>query len=392
MNKSILNLNEPTNEFTSFIMKKLKESNTFISSSNLSMAMKENIPIECQPRKGQFNKWIRCLYNIEIDESDQTMPYYKYSNNNTIVISNNNNVFIDTLIEKIKNNHKEWSIKIRLFKTTEQKELTWNSLHSIYSTVLKDINTLDQKFPKFSKKINKFRITKMPNKPKQYNNTLTISKTNTSIEFDNTNDSLGHSSPSSSVSSQFPPPPLSSPSCPPSPACPSSPSALSSPSCPPSPLFSSQSEPLSPPSFLPLPMVFPLSPQLSPNLLSTAHLPLNLFSPSEFDNTHISLGFNDNTFSRAPVPEFNNVNTSYQQQQNYQTTMKSLLDMPNISSFEDFLGLKKEKNKVIEIIYQLTHIELLFLDKIHNSLKNLEFSPLFKLINEIGKVRNIQFS
>jgi len=65
-------------EFTSFIIDKLRKEKEPISATILCQAMKTSIPSEFQPKKGEFNTWMKKLYNIDVDRTNPNMPFYKY--------------------------------------------------------------------------------------------------------------------------------------------------------------------------------------------------------------------------------------------------------------------------------------------------------------------------
>jgi hypothetical protein len=69
----------PNNEFITFITRTLKENKDYISATNLCGLMLKNIPKEFYPPKGQFNKWMSSIKNLEKnDNKDKDMPFYKW--------------------------------------------------------------------------------------------------------------------------------------------------------------------------------------------------------------------------------------------------------------------------------------------------------------------------
>jgi len=159
---------KPNSEFRAFIIKKLRESKEPISATNLCMAMKEKLPAEFHPKKLNFNNWMQQLYNIEIDNTNPDMPYYKF---NIVDFKNFNKYKLDdnsymlTLLNKIKLEYKKWLKTFELYNTTQNNLETWDNLNAIYMSSSDNVKIFDKSFFNLSKMIDNFRIKKMPDKP-----------------------------------------------------------------------------------------------------------------------------------------------------------------------------------------------------------------------------------
>ena len=148
--------NKPTNEFTSFIIEKLRSHKEFISASTLSMQMKDKLPIQFQPPKGHFNNWIDKLYNIEKDASNKDMPRYKWK-----VEHNESN----RIIRQIKKDYTLYERINRIFLTKYNNIETWENLNRIYNSFTTNYKIIETKYPHLLETITKFKISNMPLKP-----------------------------------------------------------------------------------------------------------------------------------------------------------------------------------------------------------------------------------
>jgi len=321
MDKSLKPTNRPNREFTMFIINKLRDSKNGMSASNLCMAMKEKLADQFQPNKGDFNKWMKNLYNIEIDNSNRDMPFYKFKitdfkNFDKYKLSDDS--YVKILIDKIKSDHTLWSKNYQLYNSTQHNQITWDKLDAIFKSSTENVKMFDMKFPDFCKMIDRFRINKMANRPSsdgiikntvQQVPTQQVPTQQVPIQRVPTQQVSAQQVPTQQVSVQQVP---------------------------------TQAVPqvYGPPPGLPPPQRL--------NILEQSHL-----------YGQIPQGLN--TFS-------------------------------SLNSFEDILGLRTNpNNKLTEIVKELNHGEIDFLYKVYSTLKFQGGGPLYRLIEEIAKVRNIQF-
>jgi hypothetical protein len=353
MDKSVKQTNRPPGEFTKFIINKLRDSKEAISASTLCMAVKDNLPSKFHPNKGEFNKWMKTLYNIETDISNPDMPYYKFKITDFEIFDKykiGDNSYVKLLLDKVKNDYTRWSEIYRLYNTTQCNQITWDNLNSIYNSSRQNVKTFDEKFPEYSKTIDRYRIYKMPNKP----------------IFTNNQDNSQKVQPKASLKLE----PVAS----------------------------------TPPAVSPWQRL-QLQNQESSNFISP---PPGLLPPSNFhqktqviqDNqyqTPTANQYQTPAVQRVPVQnhQYQTAPVQHQYQPPLSFNHDTVQNKPLIidSNFESLLGLNLYPiNNFNEIIKQLSTSDLMFLDKVQYALKNTEGSALFRLIREIGKVRNITFS
>jgi hypothetical protein len=366
MDTSVKQTNRPPGEFTKFIINKLRDSKQALSASTLCMAVKDKLPSQFHPNKGEFNKWMKTLYNIETDNSNPDMPYYKFKITDFEIFDKykiGDNSYVKILLDKVKNDYTRWSEIYRMYNTTQYNQITWNNLNSIYNSSCQNVKTFDEKFPEYSKTIDRFRIYKMPNKP-----TFTLNKENVQKvqpKEINYKESLKLEPASSQSQWQR---------------------------------LQYQETTQSSPNLLPPPPGLPHPPGLShpPGL---PHPPPGLQRSNDFHH-------------KTPIAQQQYQTPIAQQQyQSYPVQLEQKYEIPPPpplsfkydtvqnkpltidGGFESLLGLNLYPiNNLNEIINQLSHSDLIFLDKVQYALKNTEGSALFRLIKEIGKVRNIAFS
>jgi hypothetical protein len=362
MDKATKQVNKPHHEFTKFIINKLRDSKVPISASNLCMAVKDNLPSQFHPNKGEFNRWMKTLYNIETDNSNPNMPFYKFKINEFEIFDKykiSDNSFIKVLLDKIKNDHIQWSKINQLYQTVQHNQSTWDTLNTIFISSVENVKNFDEKFPDFSKTIDRYRINRMPSKPSESPQNIRGQKKVGNQENTqkvqpkelNFKASLGLEQ-----SSFRPPPGLLQPNQ----------------------MSTNQETPQAPPTmFRPPPGLPPPVHQQQSQYVLFRPPPPQVHQQYQVPQApQISL-----TQSLPPPPP----PPSYNTVQNKPLTLDG--------GFESLLGLNFfQNNNLNEIIKKLSHNELLFLDKVHSTLKNTEDSALCKLIEEIGKVRNIVFS
>ena len=151
-----MDINKPTNEFTSFIIDKLRSNKGFISASNLCMEMKDKVPLKFQPPKGQFNNWIDKLYNIEKDTSNKDMPRYKWKVEQSET---------HRLISQIKKEYILYERINKIFLTTYNTIETWKNLNRIYNSFTANVKIIETKYPHLLEGISQFKISNMHPKP-----------------------------------------------------------------------------------------------------------------------------------------------------------------------------------------------------------------------------------
>ena len=138
--------NRPSGEFKMFIINKLRDSKNKISATDLCTAVREKLPSQFHPNKGEFNRWMKTLYNIEIDNSNPDMPFYKFKitdfkNFDKYKIGDNS--YVKVLLEKIKSDHIRWSKIHNLYQTTQHNQMTWDNLNNIYKSSIENIKNFD---------------------------------------------------------------------------------------------------------------------------------------------------------------------------------------------------------------------------------------------------------
>ena len=407
MDKSVKQTNRPPGEFTKFIINKLRDSKQPLSASTLCMAVKDNLPSQFHPNKGEFNKWMKTLYNIETDNSNQDMPYYKFKITDFEIFDKykiGDNSYVKVLLDKIKDEHIVWSKIYRMYNTTQHNQTTWDKLNTIFNSSTQNIKTFDEKFPDFSKTVDRFRINKMPNKPFQSPQNIRVQKQVLNQENKqivqpkelNFKASLGLG-----PSLIGPPPGLLHPSQISSNQQTQQPSLESPALIRPSPEIHQSA---------PVQQQYKSAPvqqqyQSTPVQQQYKSTPVQ----QQYQSTPVQQQYQSTPvqqqYQSTPVQNKYESPPGLQQYQSIPghqiNLIHSLPPLPPPSNysvtldnkFESLLGLNFfEKNNMNEIIKQLSHSELLFLDKVHHTLKNTEGSALCKLIEEIGKVRNIVFS
>ena len=162
MNSSL----NPNNEFITFITRTLKENKDFISATNLCGLMMKNIPKQFYPPKGQFNKWMSSIKNIEKnDDKDKDMPFYKIKEDYTTL---DNNINVDQIIDNIKTTFILWQKKIKFFRYPQHNMRMWNKLNSIFIENNNYSKIIQNNFPNLVDSIKHFCIDKMPEKPNNY--------------------------------------------------------------------------------------------------------------------------------------------------------------------------------------------------------------------------------
>lgn len=381
MDKSEKQTNRPPIEFTKFIINKLRDSKEAISASTLCMAVKDKLPSKFHPNKGEFNKWMKTLYNIETDNSNPNMPFYKFKIGEFEIFDKykiGENSFVKVLLDKIKTDHINWSKINQLYHTVQHNQSTWDTLNNIFTSSVENVKNFDEKFPDFSKTIDRFRINKMPSKPsvspqntrgqKQVVNQENIQKVQPKeLNF---RASLGLEPAS------FRPPPH-----------PNQVSVNQQTQQAPPALFR-------PPPGLPPPVQQhyqpPVQQHYQPPVQQQYSSPPTLFRPPPGLQSSVHQTTTVQHEYRAPQITLSQ-SLPPPPPQSYNTVQNKPLNLD--SNFESLLGLNFfPNNNLNEIIKKLSHNELLFLDKVHSTLKNTEDSALCKLIEEIGKVRNIVFS
>lgn len=148
--------NKPTNEFTSFIIDKLRSNKGFISASNLCMEMKDKVPLKFQPPKGQFNNWIDKLYNIEKDVSNKDMPHYRWKVEQS---------HTHRIISQIKKDYVLYERINSQFLTRYNNIATWENLNKIYNSFITNYKIIETKYPHLLETISRFKISNMHPKP-----------------------------------------------------------------------------------------------------------------------------------------------------------------------------------------------------------------------------------
>jgi hypothetical protein len=364
MDKSVKQTNRPPGEFTKLIINKLRDSKEAISASNLCMAVKEKLPSKFHPNKGEFNKWMKTLYNIETDNSNPDMPYYKFKITDFEIFDKykiGDNSYVKLLLDKVKNDYTRWSEIYRLYNTTQCNQITWNNLNSIYNSSCQNVKTFDEKFPEYSKTIDRFRIYKMPNKP----------------IFTQNQENGQKVQPKERVAST---PPVVSPW-----------QRLQVQNQQASNLISP------PPGLLPPSDFHQKTQVIQHNQYQTPTANQYQTPAANQYQTPAANQYQTPTVQRAQVQTHHYQKAPVQHQYqpppsfNHDTVQNKALIID--SNFESLLGLNLYPiNNVNEIIKQLSTSDLMFLDKVQYALKNTEGSALFRLIKEIGKVRNITFS
>lgn len=153
----------PNNEFISFITRTLKKNKEYISATNLCGLMMSNIPKQYHPPKGQFNKWMSSIKNLEKnDNKDKDMPFYKWKEDVTTLENDSN---LEQIIDNIKTTFYLWQKKIKYYRYPQHNMRMWNKLHIIFTENNNNIKIIQDKFPNLLVSMRNFYIDKMPDKP-----------------------------------------------------------------------------------------------------------------------------------------------------------------------------------------------------------------------------------
>jgi hypothetical protein len=379
MNTSFKQLNKPNNEFTKFIINKLRDSKDAISASTLCMIMKENLPEKFHPNKGDFNKWMKNLYNIEIDNSNPDMPFYKFKMTKLELFEKyklNDTSYVKILLNKIQNEHSKWSKLHELYITTHHNQSTWDNLNDIFNSLSQNIKTFDEKFPNYSIIIDKFRINKMPNKDNIENIPVKELNYKSALEappglLNPKNEHHIHNNRALQPSYQTPhnyqiPPTYQTPP------------AYQTP-----PTYQTPRNYQTPPAYQ--------TPRNYQTPINNYQTPINNFQTSQVPQIPPIYQIPHNN-SYQLFPEQQTLN-SLSTELNFFDSLSPLPDQNKKHiDVDSLLGLELyPNNNFNEIVKQLSLEELAFLENIHAALKNIEGSVLCKLIKEIGRVRNIVF-
>lgn len=158
-------------EFISEIVNILKKQKKLISASDLCMKVTSKLPLNFQPPKGYFQKWMRYLHFIERDDSiNKDMPFYKIKDHlkdnfkDTIksnitysqaTINNIQPTVINKvkeeqiIINRIKDDSALWYESYRKFKTTDNNIEMWNYVSNIADTINNNIKIIEDKYPNY---------------------------------------------------------------------------------------------------------------------------------------------------------------------------------------------------------------------------------------------------
>jgi len=385
MDTSFKQSNKPNSEFTRVIIDILRNSDEAISATTLCMAMKEKLPKNFHPVKGDFNKWMKCLYNIETDNSNTNMPYYKFKMNNKFEFLKkkyNENSYIKILLDKIQNEHIKWSKMNELYTTTHHNQSTWDNLNDIFNSLSQNIKTFDEKFPNYSIIINEFRINKMPNKD---------NIENVSVKELNYSSALGGTPPGLLQSNERKHNILTTNNYQ---QINQTPRKYQTPVRQISPAY--QTPAYQKPAYQT--SVHQITPGYQTPAYQTSpvhQIPPVYQIPHNFQTSNVNQS--NQLFPKQPsynplsTQQINPTSSIHTPQLNFFDTLtdqhKQHIDVDNLFGLELY-----PNNNFNEIIKQLSQEELAFLDNIHNAFKNIKSSALCKLIKEIGKARNIVFS
>ena len=369
MDQSIKPTNRPNREFTMFIINKLRDSKNGMSASNLCMAMKEKLADQFQPNKGEFNKWMKNLYNIEIDNSNRDMPFYKFKitdfkNFDKYKLSNDS--YVRVLVDKIKSDHTLWSKNYHLYNTTQHNQITWDKLDAIFKSSIENVKMFDEKFPDFCKTIDRFRINKMPNKPISdgmiKNNVQQVPTQRVPIKQVPTQQVPIQQVPTQQVPIQQVP----------------------------TQQVPTQQVPTQQVPIKQVPTQQILTQQIPTQQIPTQQIPTQQIPTQQIPTQVYGLP------PGLPPPQRLITPPGLEQSYSHGLLSSGLTSFSSLNSqnvFEDLLGLRTNpNNKFIEMIKELNQAEMDFLYKVHSTLKFQGGGSLYRLIEEIAKVKHTQFS
>lgn len=142
MNKSG-KVNIPSKEFILEVTNILKNV-PHMSATSISEKIKKRLPLELQPPKKEFQKWMGYLTFVEKNVNMKVdMPFYRLKIDESV-----NEELI--LLEKIKNDSKLWYDIHKQFKTSNNIEI-YNTLSNLTLSIKNNIKIIEEKFPKYFK-------------------------------------------------------------------------------------------------------------------------------------------------------------------------------------------------------------------------------------------------
>ena len=357
----------PNNEFITFITRALKEKKDYISATNLCGLMLKNIPKQFYPPKGQFNKWMSSIKNLEKnDNKDKDMPFYKWKEDKPSLEINSN---VKLIIDNIKTTFILWQKKIKFFRYPQHNMRMWNKLHSIFTENNNYKKIIQDNFPNYIDSIKIYCIDKMPEKPTNYvldkTNTINQKTTNEQVRLISNQQNLPVSNPQSL--------PVSNPQN--------------------LPVSNQQSLPVSNQQSLPVSnqQIPPIQLRYTSNNPNNSNLQVNNQNYSDkpigpppglgFDELHNQSNLHEPMFVKPQTsilfPSTNN-NISYENQH-------SLLFPNKQNNFDS----SYQYTNLLNLIKQLDLSDVIILNNFREILKNYQSSNLVKLLNEIHKIKNL---
>ena len=342
----------PNNEFITFITRALKENKDYISATNLCGLMLKNIPKEFYPPKGQFNKWMSSIKNLEKNNNkDKDMPFYKWKEDKPSLEINSN---VKLIIDNIKKTFTLWQKKIKFFRYPQHNMRMWNKLHSIFTENNNYKKIIQDNFPNLTDSIEIYCIDKMPEKPTNFK----LDKTNiVNQKTTNEQEPLINNQQNFQVFNQ---------------------QNLSVSNQQKSPVSNQQTSPIQ----LRYTSYNPNNSELQVKYQNYSDKPIGPPPGLGFDEVLNQSNLHDPVFVKPQTsilfPTTNN-NISYENQQ-------SLL-FPNTK--QNNLDSSYQCTSLLILIKQLDLSDVIILNNFREILKNYQSSNLVKLLNEIHKIKNL---